>query len=94
MKMETVRAIHQGGGVAGDAPKAMTLNERLDSALTAIESHCDRVERFLNTVNAAPTPGAEKTAQRDLTCLAGNVDRTEATAKRMYELLQGIERIA
>ena len=76
--------------------KEMTLNERLNRASGAIDNELDSMQSLLARVNETPeaplTSGGS--APSPIFGLATIVDRVEAQAKRLAELVHGLERIA
>lgn len=91
------RALSQvGSGTIGgsDAPQS-TLAQRLESANNLLYSQMDRVQGFLARVNATPqTPAAGESAKSAAVApLSESVSNTEALAKRLCDLVDGLERI-
>ena len=74
--------------------KEMTLNERLNRANGAIDNELAIIERMLGRVNDIGQDVASGSAPTPVFGLAMVVDRIEGQAKRLAELVQGIERIA
>lgn len=82
---------------AKTAERAITLNERLNSALNTLGYQCERLEAVLGRINGTPQRiEAAQTgkAPTPILSMQHNVENLEAQTNRLVELLNGVERIA
>lgn len=95
-------ANQQSQGVAGNAPKDLTINERLNRSAEGLMNQCDRIESVLSRINGTP-PTPSTSAQDRLgnvetiqptASLVMVVERLEAAKERLTNLALGVERIA
>lgn len=84
-----------GGSVLGGAPKAPTLNDRLNRALDRLEAVSQNIELALCRIHGTPTSqdaSINKAAaqQRSMVCA---VEGVEALSERLHKLAATLEQV-